>query len=346
MNVEEERSREKQAVLDYVQTAQVLDEHGFLDLECFCVMLSRCFDCDDALRGSPQPVAMYEQLLKRVDRHCGRKALEKYVQRFPIKDWNPEQSHFYPEGKATLVSPAVLVKVFGEWIADIGYVLMAMPHPGEPVAYYDWVKPEWVTVRAYLDRFHMQMTEWMQKGDLALQHTHGYSFFEAMHVAKTTGRPFDDVIALLRRRGEVQEDALARVQQAIDDGYFLEAVVLQECVISNCLFNFLRGSGQSQPPATFYELIKHSKKIVSGSEVRELLGRVNRWRKRRNEAVHGFVVSRVENLGESRAGFVDASKTTAGDGLELTEQVVAWYKSEAVQFLDTEFPKPPGPTLQ
>lgn len=126
---------------------------------------------------------------------------------------------------------------------------------------------------------------------------------------------------LIKTRNEAHQDAVARIQKAIDAGYYLEAITLEECMISNCAYNYLAAQNEKLNQPTFRELLelitKRLKQLKSTED--KLFIEINSWRRKRNTAIHGFIKTKTDNLSQSKVGFDEASEVTARRGIEY------WY---------------------
>lgn len=112
-------------------------------------------------------------------------------------------------------------------------------------------------------------------------------------------------------KGNVQKylsykEAWARIEQAQNDGYYLEAVTIIESIISDRLLSFLVGIGKIDRESKkvekigFGNLIDQWRSVVGQNgaaspqaidEILSLVDRVNSWRDKRNLVVHGIVKS-------------------------------------------------------
>lgn len=118
------------------------------------------------------------------------------------------------------------------------------------------------------------------------------------------------------------------------DGYFLEAIALEECLISNCLFSHLQNTGAKLNSPSFYLLLKS---MPQHSVDSFLIERINHWHDARNTAIHGFIFSRSEGFSQSREDFHRLSKATAEEGATYCKEIVSWYEVECVNFIKHQF---------
>lgn len=112
---------------------------------------------------------------------------------------------------------------------------------------------------------------------------------------------------------------------------------MQECLISNYLYNFLRSSGINANGISFQKLVMKCKNSSKNSE--DLFDRIDNWRIKRNNAIHGFVESSVQSFSDSQEKFDLFSRETSMEGERLCKNVCDWYLKKAVNFISTEFPE-------
>jgi hypothetical protein len=338
MNSDEQKSA--QEFLNAIATYQYIREDGRLLLEPFCVYLSHCFAFDGILEQSPQPRDMYVLLLEMIKNQLGADSAQSYIQHQNIADWTPDMAGIYPEKMATCVHPSALVSVSHEWIYEIGHNLMRIPEPETPSKYYDWVKEEWVAVYSFINGYHNALNSFQKDFDRKGIQDRGYSLFESLHLAKRQGIDFDAAVEILTTRHDSYQSAVLRVREAIQDGYFLEAVTLEECLISNCLFNYLVNTGTTLQNPSFKILLtailKNTQKLDESTT--SLFKKLDSWRVARNKAIHGFITAKSDSMSHSRRSFQRLAETTAKDGEALCETVVSWYEIECVNFIPHQFP--------
>ena len=269
----------------------------------------------------------------------GDDAAQRYLQYQRISDWTPDMVNIYPEKTMTCIHASALVILSHDWIYDIGHKLMGIPEPSEPSKYFDWVKEEWLAVHTFINGYHNAFFSFQKKFDHEGIIKNGYSFFEALHISRSKNVSYEEAAKLLFARHESYHSALTKIDKAIFDGYFLEAVALEECLISNCLFNFLENTGTKLKNPSFHTLIE---KITNSSAFYkelpvELFAGINKWREARNSSIHGYITSRSDGLNQSKVTFEKLIETTANQGLDFTKSVVSWYELECVNFVRHEF---------
>lgn len=339
MDTKEQQGR--QAFFDEISEFEYIRQDGRLVLEPFCVYLSHCFGFDGILELSPQPRDVYMLLIEIIRERLGDEEAKKKIEFQNIADWRPELAYIYPERRMTCIHVGALVMVSHDWIYEIGHSLMGIPEPEEPGKYFAWAKEEWLAVHTFINGYHNEFASFQKKFDREGISKSGYSLFEALHMARTKNIDFDEAISLLKTRHNAYQAALGQISNALQDGYYLEAIALEECLISNCLFNFLNGIGTKLSKPSFHALLKEvaDKQDSAYDYPRELLGELDKWRKARNTAIHGFISSTSVEFDLSRANFHESAKATALSGEECCKVVVSWYEVECVNFVRHEFPR-------
>lgn len=331
----------RQEFLNEIKNYQYIRDDGRLLLEPFCVYLSHCFGFDGVLESSPQPRTMYMLLIEIIRERLGDENAQRYVQLQQIADWTPDMAHIYPDRTATCIHASALIHVSHEWIYEIGHHLMQIPEPAEPSKYFDWVDEEWVAVHGFINGYHKAFSSFQKEFDRKGIRDKGYSAFEALHLSRQRNIDFDAAVELLKERHDAYQAALARVEESIANGYFLEAIALEECLISNCLFNYLNNTGTTlNGNPSFKTLLTAISKNAQSFDrlTMSLFKKVDNWRVARNKAIHGFITTTSNSLNQSRQSFQRLTEVTAKEGETLCEAVVSWYELECVNFIPHQFP--------
>ncbi|MFA5203472.1 MAG: hypothetical protein WC708_03625 [Lentisphaeria bacterium] len=135
------------------------------------------------------------------------------------------------------------------------------------------------------------------------------------------------------------KQAWEKINGSILLGFYLEAITLEESVISDRLISFLVGvkvlpDGNEQQrrktlSTSFFELIARWKKNQAGkNDALDLANLVDLWRDKRNECVHGYVKSLHKTPTWDAADFAELLKETAEDGKVLAREVSDWHRKE------------------
>ncbi|MCE8014290.1 hypothetical protein HOP54_07695 [Halomonas daqingensis] len=338
MSNEEQKNR--QDFLNAIRNYQYITDGERLLLEPFCVYLSHCFGFDGILEKSPQPRDMYMLLIDLIREMLGNESAPQYVQLQPIAGWTPDMAYIYPERTMTCIHVSALAYVSYEWIYQIGHYLMQIPEPAEPSKYFDWVDEEWVAVHGFINGYHNAFSSFQKEFDREGIRDRGYSLFEALYLSKHRNIDFDGAVEILKERHDSYQAALTRIEESIANRYFLEAIALEECLISNCLFNYLGNTGTRLTNPSFKLLltaIRKNSQSFDGSTM-ALFKKIDDWRVDRNKSIHGFITTASDSLSQSRQSFQKLTETTAKEGEILCESVVSWYELECVNFIPHQFP--------
>lgn len=139
------------------------------------------------------------------------------------------------------------------------------------------------------------------------------------------------------KKYEAYREAWTRVKQAIENGFFIEAITIQESIISDRLISFLTRPGASNAYikkkktgnfVSFHQIIKYWRSeftvpLQSGVYV-DLIDAVDKWRRNRNEAVHAIVKIDQNNGSQTIDGFLQQAKRVAEEGELLAREVCKW----------------------
>lgn len=137
------------------------------------------------------------------------------------------------------------------------------------------------------------------------------------------------------------QEAWRRIKQAQEQEFYLEAVTLEESVMTDRLISYLVKKGATERITelhkypNFSELIKLWKKQndsiqikVKSLEIDNLQLAVDEWRTRRNKVVHGMVKSHPGHPTEDIIDFLAEAKSTAKKGEILARAVSAWVQKQ------------------
>jgi hypothetical protein len=133
-------------------------------------------------------------------------------------------------------------------------------------------------------------------------------------------------------------EAWARIKEAIKAGFYLEAVTLEESIISDRRISHLVGIGAIKRQEKLHQypglggLIskwKQQETILdwTPADSCSLQTAVDDWRNRRNAVVHGMVKSHPGTPTEDIADFLELSREAVRCGEKLARAVCRWHKS-------------------
>ncbi len=120
--------------------------------------------------------------------------------------------------------------------------------------------------------------------------------------------------------------AFERLDDALEEGWLLEAISLEESIISDRLLSALLSlTGKTSARKSFNELINQAKEafVENGGDPEEILfDQLHQWRQDRNECVHAFCKLDDHAYSESSAEiFSEMMWETAKKGRELVDLV-------------------------
>lgn len=118
--------------------------------------------------------------------------------------------------------------------------------------------------------------------------------------------------------------AFERLNDALEEGWLLEAISLEESIISDRLLSALVSLGGSASPKTSLNNLINEVKVAllanGGNPESDLFDRLHQWRQDRNECVHSFCKLDDHAYSESSAEiFGEKMWKTAKTGRELVE---------------------------
>ena len=120
--------------------------------------------------------------------------------------------------------------------------------------------------------------------------------------------------------------AFEQMRRAIDHGFYLEAVMIAESLISDRLQSTLRDDGEVRKVAgkghiSLGQLIKLAKQApVPFPDPQGL----DDWRKARNRVAHALAKSAPGSPTMEVAEFIQLASRTANEGVELARQAKTW----------------------
>ena len=127
--------------------------------------------------------------------------------------------------------------------------------------------------------------------------------------------------------------AFDRLDEALLEGWLLEAISLEEGIITDRLLSNLKSKGESSPTRqSFSNVIAQAKKVMTGSgETAEgdLFHELDQWRVDRNACIHTFCKMDDHSYADNSAElFSEQMWETAKKGRELVD-VVKYLSQEA-----------------
>jgi hypothetical protein len=123
-------------------------------------------------------------------------------------------------------------------------------------------------------------------------------------------------------------EAWTRIKEAQKQGFYLEAITIEESIISDRLSSYFRNVLEiERQPKTFYEMGKtwreYHPEIITSVDYNDLISALDEWRKERNKAIHDIVHS-DPHVDRSIENFLSNTKTVAEDGEKLARIISQW----------------------
>jgi hypothetical protein len=145
-------------------------------------------------------------------------------------------------------------------------------------------------------------------------------------------------------KGDSFTYAFGRINEAISDGYFLEAVTLAESVISDRLYSFVKHHESSDThklpskekkaikTTNFALLIKKARRFDSlnlmANESTNMFDAIDQWRDERNKCVHSVAKSEPGQETISVDEFKIMAEKSAKQGKHLARMVCDWHRKQ------------------
>jgi hypothetical protein len=136
-------------------------------------------------------------------------------------------------------------------------------------------------------------------------------------------------------------EAWARIKDAQVDGYYLEAIAIEESIIVDRIISYLRRPGSPSGVRrnkygnypSFRELIDKLARDVGGTlaygKYTDVCLSLHDWRRSRNRALHAFVSSDPGTPTKPVEDFLRDAKKFAKEGAELARAISKWHREKA-----------------
>jgi len=130
-------------------------------------------------------------------------------------------------------------------------------------------------------------------------------------------------------------EAWARINAALDEGFYFEAVTIEESIITDRLISHLVGVGaidrEEEPDDydTFHNLLTKWRNTgshpIQKREFEDLQGATFNWKKQRNTVIHQIAKSSPGDPTEPIDDFLETAKEAAERGEELARAIDRWH---------------------
>jgi hypothetical protein len=224
---------------------------------------------------------------------------QKKVFETHINDMTPEAYAMYPEGKTILFHCTFFLHNMHNYIAHIGEGVIQIPRTEKDMLYSWWLKRENIYTYTYLDAFMKQFTEILDS----------VPSFRAMvmnlHISRHIPDEEFSAYSTIIKKEERSKNIVERINESINQEFYLEAIALEESCISDRL-----------------SLALYSKGFLP----KNLKCDVDSWRKERNRSIHNLVRSSpLEDMIDLEELDLLAAHT-AKSGLKLLDGVNIWFE--------------------
>lgn len=123
-------------------------------------------------------------------------------------------------------------------------------------------------------------------------------------------------------------EAWTRIEKAQEQGFYLEAITIEESIISDRLSSYFRNVLEIEKQPNKFKGMhdlwkKHHPEIIAAGDYMDLMQALDKWREERNKAIHDIVHSHTHVDG-SIENFLSNAKTVAKDGEKLTRIISQW----------------------
>jgi hypothetical protein len=308
-----------------------------LDLEDFCVTLAACIHHDGVGFEQVARPEAFHVLLLRIIAERAPEEKDRWVQSQRIANWVPQHSFLYPDKHRTCIHVAALISFSPDWISLIGSDILGIPDEECRPEYFGWAQEDWYFTHAFLSGYHHALFSFVKQMDLEWSSTGSVSKFEALHLAHRENISFDAATKKLDLRNQAWFAAVAKIERATSEGYYLEAISLAENFISHLLFNYLSSKSLMSRETSFNSLVQKARPYFVNADAARLLEDVDQWRRRRNDAIHNFILSSIDDLASNTDTLSVRSSETAHSGARLAKLMLEWYRAAAVNFVEHNF---------
>jgi hypothetical protein len=127
--------------------------------------------------------------------------------------------------------------------------------------------------------------------------------------------------------------AWEQINAAIEAGFNLEAITIEESIIADRLLSYVQGvdpSSKIHDRSGLGELITRWRKLAGASLIKpdgSDLGKItDEWRKKRNKAVHGLVKSAPGTSTMAPDDFFGLARQAAEEGKKLAREIQNWHR--------------------
>jgi len=283
---------------------------GQLDLYAFSVYFASALHQDGI--KPPDPHLIANLFLEHIyDTPDGKANSRELV----IRDMDESQRYIYPHGTSISLHISSVSFCIHDFVFDFGNRLLSRNTDKEVPYFAFWLVSQNVYTYALLNRLFSEIrriiSEIDKSGSLKAQ-------LQNMNLTKGMELGITDNLLV---KNDISDIAIERILKAITEGYYLEAITLQESIISDRLALFLHHQGDKSDSKTLNKLIL----TVQKHHQNKLFEEVDLWRVKRNKAIHGLVRSSPFEKQIGLLSFDNLAKETATEGKKLVLDIIHWF---------------------
>jgi hypothetical protein len=292
---------------------------GHLDLYAFSVYFANALWVDDIEPPAPHLIA--DLFLENIYATPNGKENAKEL---IINDMDESQRQIYPNGTSIALNISAVSYCIHDFVFKIGSRLLSFEVDKERPYFAYWLRSENVYTYALLNRLFAKIrrtiTEIDDSGDLK-------AAIQDLNLAKGMDVSLSDNLMI---KDDISNIAIDRISKAISENYYLEAITLQESIISDRLALFLHHQGKKSDSKTLNNLISS----VQHHNKETLFEKIDLWRKKRNKAIHGLVRSSPFDIQIGLTAFDLQAKETAIEGEKLVIDTMRWFDAYVYENLN------------
>jgi hypothetical protein len=324
MNKSKLQLEEEQGFYEFVKEYPCFTDRQ-LDLHAFCVYFVNCLYLDGIQPPAPQFIAhLFIECIESTP--IGKNAVKELV----IRDMDESQRQIYPNGTSIALNISAVSYCIHDFVFKIGSRLLSFEVDKERPYFAYWLRSENVYTYALLNRLFAKIrrtiTEIDDSGDLK-------AAIQDLNLAKGMDVSLSDNLMI---KDDISNIAIDRISKAISENYYLEAITLQESIISDRLALFLHHQGKKSDSKTLNNLISS----VQHHNKETLFEKIDLWRKKRNKAIHGLVRSSPFDIQIGLTAFDLQAKETAIEGEKLVIDTMRWFDAYVYENLNPFHIKP------
>ena len=317
---------QQEQFLETIRTTSFIMDKGQLDVCAFARYLAEALYADGFKKEACFGALQYFFDIPTQKNYNDRLAYEVH-----IKDMDETMFHLYPNGKTIYFSPQFLIDQIHRIVSEIGTKLLKIEHAKTDTLYSWWIKREHVFTLSLFDKLFKDFSIFIEKNNSDYRH-----IIVHLHLGVSNSRiknQSSEVRVELEKIIEKDQRLLVaqkKIEHAIKEEFFLEAIALLESCISDRLSLLLYLHKKKVKSKSFSNLIEMAKKVIPDM----LLEALNAWRSDRNKCIHNMVrFSPFEDL-PCWNELEEYAHKTADEGLEILVSLNEWFEDYVVLILN------------